>query len=78
MFCAFVLYVYNSHNFRLKNSFKHWYILLYYIVFNMDMTCPMGTKLKRPPAFLTQFWHPRSGFDTLGVVLSAVEKLFNG
>ena len=41
----------------------------------MDMTCPMGTKLKRPPAFLTQFWHPRSGFDTPGVVLSALKNL---
>ena len=25
--------------------------------------CPPGTKLWRPPAFLTQFRHPRSSFD---------------
>ena len=24
--------------------------------------CPPGTKLWRPPAFVTQFWHLRSGF----------------
>ena len=26
--------------------------------------CPPGTKLWRPPAFVTQFWHLRSGFGT--------------
>ena len=24
--------------------------------------CPPGTMLWRPPAFVTQFWHTRSGF----------------
>ena len=35
-----------------------------------------GTKLCHPPAFVTQFWYPRSGFGTGGVVLALEERFW--